>query len=300
MMRMISLKIGMRTIKTSIAVTLSITLAYILKLNSPFFVGVAAVIAMQDNLVDSYRMGRNRVLGTILGAAVGLLGSLISAGNPIIIGIGIIIIIQLCNKLEWNKSISIATIVFISIVVNVEQGKELYYSLNRILDTIVGIVVAVIVNFVISPPLTKNRIHSASLDLINEFSQTLKSIIIKEELIDKKECLINIENKLEEINKEYPILMKEINIKLYRKDIDNVNLEHSRTLIKKLYNNLNILAEMGSGYKITPENSNIINEMYGLNIVGIPDLRNLDIVYNYHLNTSLKLLQELTNMFEVS
>ncbi len=297
---MISLNIGMRTIKTSIAVTISITLAYIFKLNSPFFVGVAAVIAMQGNLVDSYRMGRDRVLGTILGAAVGLLGSLISAGNPIVIGIGIIIIIQICNKLEWNKSISIATIVFISIIMNVEQGKELYYSLNRILDTMVGIIVAVIVNFVISPPLTKNRIHSASLDLIDEFSQALKSIIIKEELIDKKEGLINIENKLDEINKEYPIFMKEMNIKLYRKDMDNVNLEHSRTLIMKLYNNLNILAEMGSGYKTNPENSNIINEMYGLNTVGIPELHNLDIVYNYHLNTSLKLLQELMNMFEIS
>lgn len=297
---MISLKIGMRTIKTSIAVTISITLAYIFKLNSPFFAGVAAIIAMQDNLVDSYRMGRNRVLGTILGAAVGLLGSLISVGNPIIIGIGIIIVIHLCNRLGWNKSVSIASIVFISIIMNVEQGKELYYSLNRILDTMVGIIVAVIVNFVISPPLTKNKIHSASLTLIDEFSQALKATIVKEGPMGKKEYLENIESKLEAIDKEYPIFVREIDIKLYRKDLSNINLEYSRTLIKKLYNNLIILAEIGTGFKINSDNSSIINKMYNLNTVGTNDLDNLDIVYNHHLNTSLKLLQELINMFDIS
>ncbi|WIV12015.1 aromatic acid exporter family protein [Proteiniborus sp. MB09-C3] len=293
------MKIGMRTIKTSIAVTIGITLAYILKLNSPFFVGVAAIIAMQGNLVDSYRMGRDRVLGTILGAAVGLLGSFISIGNPIIIGIGIIIIISLCNKLGWSKSISIATIVFISIIISVEKGQELSYSLNRILDTIVGIIVAVIVNFVISPPLAKDKIYSESLNIIDEFSRALKAIIIKEEPGKKKEHLADIEDKLDVIDKEYPILIKEINIKLYKRSLGDVNLQHSRILLKKLYYNLNLLAEMGSGFNLSPENSSIVNNKYNLNIVGTDNLTDLDIVYNYHLKTSLGVLQELRGMFKL-
>ncbi|WP_352418316.1 aromatic acid exporter family protein [Proteiniborus sp.] len=290
----------MRTIKTSIAVTISITLAYILKLNSPFFVGVAAIIAMQDNLVDSYRMGRNRVLGTILGAVVGLLGSLISAGNPIIIGIGIIIVIHLCNKLGWNKSISIASIVFISITLNVEEGSELYYSLNRILDTIVGIVVAVIVNFIISPPLTKDKIYSISINIIDEFSQAIKTIVVSEGAIKKSSPLKEIEDKLGAINKEYPILMKEIDIKLYRKDLCDINLQHSKELIKKLYNNINILVEMGSGFNIDLENCKILNKIYDLEIIGSDNLNNLDMVYNYHLKTSLEILEELREIFEMS
>lgn len=296
---MVTLKIGMRTIKTSIAVTISITLAYILKLNSPFFVGVAAIIAMQDNLVDSYRMGRNRVLGTILGAVVGLLGSLISAGNPIIIGIGIIIVIHLCNKLGWNKSISIASIVFISITLNVEEGSELYYSLNRILDTIVGIVVAVIVNFIISPPLTKDKIYSISINIIDEFSQAIKTIVVSEGAIKKSSPLKEIEDKLGAINKEYPILMKEIDIKLYRKDLCDINLQHSKELIKKLYNNINILVEMGSGFNIDLENCKILNKIYDLEIIGSDNLNNLDMVYNYHLKTSLEILEELREIFEM-
>lgn len=294
---MIFLKIGMRTIKTSIAVTISTSLAYFFGLNSPFFVGIAAIIAMQGNLVDSYRMGRDRILGTILGAAVGLLGSFISIGNPLIIGLGTIIVIYLCNRLGWSKSITIATVVFISIIMNVERGQELSYSLNRVLDTLIGIIVAVIVNFVISPPLTKDKIHTESLKIINKFSQVLKVIIMKEE--PEKEHLADIEEKLETINKEYPILMKEMNIKLYRKKLGDVNLEQSRTLLNRLYTNLNLLVEMGSDFKIDLENSSIINNKYNIDIIGADDLGDLDIVYNYHLKTSFEILQELREMFRL-
>lgn len=298
--RMIFLKIGMRTIKTSIAVTISISLGYALKLNSPFFAGIAAIIAMQGNLVDSYRMGRDRILGTILGAVIGLLCSFISIGNPLIIGIGIIIVIYLCNRLGWSKSVSIATIVFVSIIMNVEKGQELHYSLNRILDTMVGIVVAVIVNFIISPPLTKNKIYETSLKIIDDFSEALKTVIMKKETIENRKYLSNIENKLETLNKEYPILIKEMDIRLYRKDLGDVNLEHSRTLLKKLYNNLTILAEMDSDLKIDVENSNIINIKYNLNVEGTDELTDLDIIYNYHLRNSIQILQELRNMFKLS
>lgn len=294
---MIFLKIGMRTIKTSIAVTISTSLAYFFGLNSPFFVGIAAIIAMQGNLVDSYRMGRDRILGTILGAAVGLLGSFISIGNPLIIGLGTIIVIYLCNRLGWSKSITIATVVFISIIMNVERGQELSYSLNRVLDTLIGIIVAVIVNFVISPPLTKDKIHTESLKIINKFSQVLKVIIMKEE--PEKEHLADIEEKLETINKEYPILMKEMNIKLYRKKLGDVNLEQSRALLNRLYTNLNLLVEMGSDFKIDLENSSTINNKYNIDIIGADDLGDLDIVYNYHLKTSFEILQELREMFRL-
>ncbi|MFA5524101.1 MAG: aromatic acid exporter family protein [Tissierellales bacterium] len=294
------MKIGMRTIKTSIALTISISLAYLFELNSPFFAGIAAIIAMQGNLVDSYRMGRDRILGTILGAGIGLLGSFISIGNPLIIGIGTIIIIYLCNRLGWSKSITIATVVFISIIMSVERGQELSYSLNRVLDTFVGIIVAVVVNFVISPPLTKDKIHTESLRIINKFSQVLKVIIMEGELENGKEHLADIEEKLETIDKEYPILMKEMNIKLYKKELGDVNLEQSRILLRRLHINLSSLIEMGAEHKVNLANANIINNKYSINIIGSHVQSDLDIVYNYHLITSIEILQELRQMFRLS
>ena len=105
-------KIGMRTIKTALAVSLTIFIAQVLNLKSPFFAGIAAIIAMQSSVSESFNMAKNRMLSTILGAITALLFSLIAPENPFFIAIGIIIIIYLCNIFNWKKSIQLSTMVF--------------------------------------------------------------------------------------------------------------------------------------------------------------------------------------------
>lgn len=286
--------IGMRTIKTAIAVTLSVTLAYMFKLDSPFFAAIASIIAMQGNLVDSFRMGRDRILGTILGATIGLLGSLVSPGNPVLLGIGIIIVIYVSNKLKWNKSVTIACVVFISIMLNLEEGNRLYYSLNRVLDTLVGIVVAVAVNFIISPPYSKTKVFETSEELIKECRKAIKILALKDCNLHLKE----IASKLETLNKEYPIFKREVEIPLYKSNID-INLDEAMNLAKNLYRNIDVLVEMGHGYSINEENAKSLNKAYNLEIIPTEHLTSNDIVYNYHLKSSLDLVSRLSKMFKV-
>ena len=94
-------KIGMRTIKTALAVSLTIFIAQVLNLKSPF-AGIAAIIAMQSSVSESFNMAKNRMLSTILGAITALLFSLIAPENPFFIAIGVIIIIYLCNIFNWK------------------------------------------------------------------------------------------------------------------------------------------------------------------------------------------------------
>ena len=66
-------KIGLRTIKTGIAVTLSLLVSSLLKLEYPFFVAMTSIISMDKTAMNSMKMGRNRILGTFIGAIVGIL-----------------------------------------------------------------------------------------------------------------------------------------------------------------------------------------------------------------------------------
>ncbi len=50
--------IGMRNIKTALAVTLSILISEFFKLDSPFYAAIAAVISMQNSVTGSYRVGK--------------------------------------------------------------------------------------------------------------------------------------------------------------------------------------------------------------------------------------------------
>ena len=138
-------KIGLRTLKTGLVVALSVILSAILKLEYPFFVVMTAIISMDKTMVNSLKMGRNRVFGTFLGACIGIGLSYIDRGNPLLCGLGIIILIQICNHLKLQGAITIGGIVMTAIMVHTDKT-PLYYGFHRTLDTLVGATISFVVN----------------------------------------------------------------------------------------------------------------------------------------------------------
>jgi len=281
------MKIGMRTIKTSIAVTVSIVLANVLELNSPFFAGIAALITMQGSVIDSFRLGRDRIFGTVLGASVGLIGSLILPGNPILIGIGTIIIIYISLLLEWKKPISIAGVVFISIMLNLEDSGQLLYSLNRIFDTFVGIMVAVLVNYFIYPPNSKDKIYKTSLELADKASEVIKAVALRQDNLRLKD----MKDKLDIIEENYATLKDESKVNLNIKSEER-NTDSITALSKNLWVHLEAVAALREKSTIDSANSQVIEDLYGIKTASIDKevLAEEDIVFNYHLKQALEII----------
>jgi uncharacterized membrane protein YgaE (UPF0421/DUF939 family) len=159
-------KIGMRNIKTAISVMLCIIILKQFSDNSSFYACIASVIVMQNTVESSWKAGISRMIGTLIGAGVGICLSLIGFSNVIITGIGITLIIYFANLLKQNSSISIACIVYLAIMVNVKNTTSLSYTIMRTAETFVGILIAVIVNSVILPPTNKK------INLNNETNNT--------------------------------------------------------------------------------------------------------------------------------
>jgi uncharacterized membrane protein YgaE (UPF0421/DUF939 family) len=145
-------KVGMRNIKTAISVSISILIASALKMEYPFYTAIASIITMQGSVEASFLVGRNRMIGTLVGAFVGFICASIKPGDALVAGAGIILVIFVCNLVNRKESSSIAGVVFCAIMLNLKGGNALFYSINRILDTFVGIAVAVIVNYFLVPP----------------------------------------------------------------------------------------------------------------------------------------------------
>lgn len=151
-------KVGMRNIKTAIAVFICLIISHLLKLEYPFYAAIAAIISMQSSVEGSYQVGKNRMLGTLIGGVVGYGCALISPGNPVIASVGLILVIYICTLLEWKGSVSIAGIVFLAIMVNLKGKPPLQYSVNRVVDTFIGIIVSLLVNYLIFPPKKLNGV----------------------------------------------------------------------------------------------------------------------------------------------
>ncbi|MBQ1422951.1 MAG: FUSC family protein [Lachnospiraceae bacterium] len=155
--------IGQRLIKTAVAVFLCLVI-YILRGYQGMVVqsAIAAIICMQPYADSSKRVAVNRVISTVMGGLWGLLFLLLMEQIPgitshmllvyLCMALGVLLVLYTCVLLKITDSAALAAIVFMCVIVtypNVEA--PLQQTFDRILDTIIGVCVAVFVNIVRLP-----------------------------------------------------------------------------------------------------------------------------------------------------
>ncbi len=216
------MKIGLRTIKTGIAVSLAMLAAGIFDIQYPFFAIIAALIAIQPTVTDSWRVGANRMLGTLIGAIVGVIFISVFPANFIFLGIGIIILIIIMNRLHWNEAINIAAVVLVAIFLN-DGGNNVNYALHRLFDTFLGISIAVVINYLILPPTYDKKVLSSIKDVSSSILSINLDIItlikgneeISHQVLDEKLSLEMVEDILQQSEKFIRLQVKEERLKVY-------------------------------------------------------------------------------------
>lgn len=151
--------VGLRTIKTIIAVLISsVLMKYILNQN-PFFACIGAVVAMEKTIVMSVKAAVIRNVGTITGGVLGIIiGSLTE--NIFLMALGLIPFIMLNNIIGKKESIVPGAIVYFAVFYLNSMDEAWIYGLTRILGTLIGTLVALAVNALIFPPHAYNETMS--------------------------------------------------------------------------------------------------------------------------------------------
>lgn len=147
--------IGMRVIKTAISSYICFLLSFIRK-TSPFYSVIAAILSMQTDPESSVKVGKSRMVGTIIGGIYGFVAiQLINMLNIQLFGylhyfiltLFLIPIIYTNVYLKYPSSTYISCVAFLSITVS--HGGDMnpmYFAINRTIDTLIGILVSVIIN----------------------------------------------------------------------------------------------------------------------------------------------------------
>lgn len=275
------------TIKTGISVCIAIFISRLLKLEYPFFVALAVIMPIEESFSSSIRSGKNRMIGTVIGAIIGTLFVLIKPGNPFLCGIGIIIIIYLCNLFKFGSSAAIGGIVFISIMVNLRGKAPLNYSINRVVDTLIGVCIVIVVNYLIPSSIgSKNKILTKVINLDCELLYYIKEVI----------CFSNHMN-LEELNKKILNLEGQLN-----KSINvfgtKQNLNSIKTLLnlyKSTYEHLKIISSLENTCSLDKDNYENLKLIYKDKIIPHGEYKNIKIntVFNYHIS---KIIENLKNI----
>lgn len=156
-------KIGARNFKTALSILLCIVILKVLGFQSPFYACIAAVICLTDSYESSIKTGKNRMIGTIIGGLLGMVATIILSFyntfwfRTIIIFVFTIAVIYLCTVLKKPGSVSIACIVLLANLLLNRDYSNYIYTFSRIIETFIGVIIAVAVNAYILPPNRKKN-----------------------------------------------------------------------------------------------------------------------------------------------
>ena len=155
-MKINGLKVGGRTLKTVVAVFLCLLTGIVRKSDTAFYAAIAAVLCVQRTSEDSLREAFNREVATAIGGICGMLVLVFERNiycvpyevlRCLLLSVLLIPIINFSVLIKQEKGTFLMCVVFLCITVtHGNDGNPLTFGIARIIDTTVGIVIALVIN----------------------------------------------------------------------------------------------------------------------------------------------------------
>ena len=293
-----ALRIGPRTLKTALAVTLSIIMVsfYGSSTSNLIFATIGALSAMGATFKESLLSCYSQIAGVLFGVFAGVL--LLSLHMPPLLasGIGIIIVITFYNLLRLRFSPTLACIIVVTIC-HLTYTTPFVYAKERIWDTAIGLIVGMLVNLLIYPYDNSKQIRKTIERLDKELIHYLEDMFNGDETVPKANKMLT---SLDEINHGLKIFSDQkllFHLKKQQKDLSS--LLNCEKKARQLVVHLEILSDMPFPGILTVSNKERL-ERNGAKIkdqrVITTELKEIDVVTNYHVNQVLDLRRELLDI----
>ena len=143
--------------------------------NQPVFAAIAALIVVQPSINQSLSKALERSVGTVLGVAIAFGATLAFGANGWIVLVAVVAAILIA----WTLKLTPATgsqIALSAMLVLALGSVTPQYAFNRILETILGAAVGLIINALIVPPVALEPANRAVSELGTNVAQILEDI----------------------------------------------------------------------------------------------------------------------------
>ena len=301
MLRWKHISLGTRVVKTAIAVSLSVFLIRFFTTDdlSVFYAGFGALIAMDTTFSNSLRQGLTQLIGVLAGTVMGYLSVLLfpSMTPAWMAGLGVLLLIFLCNALRLSFSASLACIIFLSACLT-PTDDIVRDSLFRLRDSSLGIGIALAVNALIQPYNNKKRILALLGKLREQIQEHIEEIVVREQFPDLQEAVALLRRLDRELNLYHSQRF------FHRKHDDGALLRGCYQLAQRMLQELEAICGMDSLGDLAMENAAVMQEL-GMELpeAGLSNrkcTRHDTIVMNYHLDKLLVAYQYLGEMMALA
>jgi uncharacterized membrane protein YccC len=136
--------------KTALAAALCWWLALRFGLHDGYWGSISAIIVLQSNVGATVTASRDRLLGTLMGAAFGFACSVFGA-PPWNYILAVVLAIVVCGLLSLRNSSRLAAVTITILMLVPQSGPRWQLALDRVGEVLLGIVVALLVSTLVFP-----------------------------------------------------------------------------------------------------------------------------------------------------
>ncbi|MGX7172880.1 FUSC family protein [Enterococcus ratti] len=193
-------RLGMRTIKSALAVFLCILFFHVANRGLPMIAALSAVFSLRQDLTTTLSFGRSRIVGNTIGGCLGifyfLVKSVLHYGfwvELFLLPTLVVVVIVISDGINNNSGIISAISTLLLIALSIPQDETSFYAIQRVLDTFIGTFIAIGINCFLRPPKLEEK---------EELAEDLAELQKKEALLRKNLAAVEAQIKIQSQQKD--------------------------------------------------------------------------------------------------
>lgn len=286
--------IGLRTIKTTAAITISMILVYFYGTTESryIFAMLGAIAVISNTFAESLEACLTQIIGVAFGAILSIVLLLVPIHPLLQCAVGILVTITLYNMLHIRLSPSLPCMLIVIMCTSLEI-QPIAYALSRFWDTAIGLVVGLLINTLIFPYDNSRRIRDTIESLDKEVIIFMEGMFDDDNILPEPKVMWR---KIDEFEQQLQIFSKQKLFMNLRRQHDQLEqFRRCEASARELLAQMEVLSHMKNPGRLNDENrQKLINSGADIQDDRKPDdPTEQDIVTNYHVRQILELRQEL-------
>ena len=290
----VRLRVGLRTVKTTAAVVISMMLVDRLGTSGSrlIFAMLGAMAAVQPTFKESVASCLTQIVGVLFGAAAGLLLRLLPGPDLLAVGIGIVLVITLYHSLRIPYSPSLPCFVVVMVCVTPDVH-PIIYAAERIWETAIGLGVGMAINTLVFPYDNSRRIRATAEGLDKVLIAFLEEVFDGDDILPDAKLM---RRTIDDLQRELELFSNQkliLRLRRQQEELETFRLCENKA--RELVARMEVLSQMGRPGRLDGENRRRLMAC-GANIRDQRPLDSVlerDVVTNYHVRQILKLRREL-------
>lgn len=174
---MIKVKIGARTFKTGLAVLLALIIPPLLGLEDSVGLTTAAVVfSMMPSVQETFNTTKNRIVANIIGGLIAFIVSNFFGDNNIMIAAASALLIAILHQFKLDNVIGLSTLTLINVMLS-PGPNILSTALVRVTATLLGVLIAFLVNTFVLPPKYDIKFYESTTHLSDQLMKYTRAML---------------------------------------------------------------------------------------------------------------------------